>query len=85
MTNLIHRFTNWLERKFFGTTPKVVKQIRHQGFVSMEDLVQLGELDKRITNGWQQLARLADRKVDVYTFEYVLEKLCGITLSDIKE
>lgn len=85
MTNLIHRFTNCLERKICGTTPEVVKQIRHQGFVSKEDLVQLGELDKRITIGWHELARLAERKVDVYTFEYVMEKLCGITLSDIKE
>lgn len=85
MINLLHRLTKWLEHSICGKTPKVVKQIRHQGFVSKEDLCQLVMLESDVAIAWPELSKLAERKADIYTFEYVLEKRCGIKLSDIKE
>lgn len=85
MTNLLNKLTKWLESLFRSRTPAVVKQIKRQGFVSREDLFQLASIEPRISWHFQELARLAERKVDVYTFTYVLDELCGVKLDDIKE
>ena len=80
---MVKRFFLWLIDKL-DSRPAVVKQIYRQGFVSVEDLNQMLELNASIGSEYKRLHAHCEKHIDVYTFIYVLHALTGVKLEDLK-